>query len=139
MDSTDLQPLTRPQADSAPPHTCMQGDPIATGTLPSAKRRPEVRKILDLLPWLARLTATLTNLPAVAVTSPCIVQYQAPTMRLTSIRCICLPPWCGESMTTRLPSGLKRGCVSQRHSPVYSFLDKKEPNGTRLPDATWKR
>ena len=35
-----------------------------------------------------------------------------------SIRCICRPPLCGESMHTQRPSRLLRGCVSQRHSPA---------------------
>jgi len=44
-----------------------------------------------------------------------------PTIPDTSAKYICRPfPPCGESKTIFFPSGLKRGVVSHRHTPVYS-------------------
>ena len=66
--------------------------------------------------------------------STCHESSSYPTMSWMSIRYSCRPwPPCGESMTTLRPSGLNRGCVSQRHSPVYSGGEWKWPSGCFVP------
>ena len=61
-----------------------------------------------------------------------------PTIALTSSSQTCLPfPPCGESIVTSLPSLLERGCVSHRHSPVYSFGEWKCPRSCRFFVGSW--
>ena len=66
----------------------------------------------------------------------CALHAPHPAIPRMSIRYICRPPACAESMHTKFPSGLNRGCVSQRHSPVYSLGEWKWPSQTRRLVAT---
>ncbi len=112
--------------------------------------RVEMRLVMSLAPVGGKIDARLVALRPRAVkpsAAGCSIPqrharaaFSQPTIDRSSIRCICRPsPVCGESITTLRPSGLKRGCVSHRHSPVYSLGRRKLPSGTRRPVATWYR
>jgi S-adenosylmethionine hydrolase len=105
--------------------------PVQMGVAPPAPRfvQPGLKS--------ADLATGAAALPFVAAgpESPASPAW-ASTPRM-SIRRICRPssPW-GASMHTTVAARLSRGCVSTRHSPVYSGGKWKWPRSNRRPLAT---